>query len=394
MTLSRRLSLVLGLTQLLAWATTYYTPAVVTGAAAAAMHASPTALLGGFSWALLITGFASPRVGRRIDRVGGRGVLALGTVIMAAGMGGMAVWPTLAGWYAGWTVCGVGMALGLYDATFATVGRLLGPAARPAIVGVTLFGGFASSLGWPMGVALVHRLGWRATLVAYVLILLCINLPLILAFVPRATAQPPAPESAARTGPAPSRGTAAFVLLAIFFSLRSAISAVVSVHALVLFRGIGLSAAAAVSVAAVIGPMQVGGRILEVMFGRRLDPLVTSWLGAALLPAGVAALLTGAPAVVFAVAYGMSNGILTISRGTLPLHLFGARGYATRIGRLALPVMLAQALAPTAVTPLVLAWPALLLFTLMGGTAAAALLCLLPLNRLTTAERAPAARLQ
>jgi MFS family permease len=385
--LGRRLTLVLGVTQLLAWATTYYTPAVVTAAASRSMQASPTALLGGFSWALLITGFASPRVGRRIDRIGGRGVLAFGNAVMAAGMMILTAWPTLAGWYVGWTICGFGMAAGLYDASFATIGRLLGAAARPAIVGVTLFGGFASSLGWPMGVGLVRLVDWRATVAIYALILVGVNVPLILAIVPRAPVQATTAETSDRGESSPARGSAAFLLLAIFFSLRSAISSVVSVHALALFRGLGLAAGAAVGVAALIGPMQVAGRVLEVAFGRRLDPLVTSWLGAGLLPAGVAVMLTGAPVGVFAVAYGMSNGILTISRGTLPLHLFGARGYATRIGRLALPVMLAQAAAPTAVTPLVLAWPARWLFAVMGATAAMALLCLLPLNRLTAAAR-------
>ncbi len=386
MPLSRRLTLVLGVTQLLAWATTYYTPAVVTANAAASMQASPTALLGGFSWALILTGFASPRAGRRIDQVGGRGVLALGNAVMAAGLVVLALWPTLLGWYAGWTICGVGMAAGLYDASFATIGRLLGATARPTIVGVTLFGGFASSLGWPMGVGLVRLLDWRATLMVYALILAGVNIPLILAFVPRAPAQAAVAETPIRSGE-PGRGTIAFLLLAVFFSLRAAISSVVSVHALALFRGLGLAASAAVGVAALIGPMQVAGRVLEIAFGRRLDPLVTSWLGAALLPVGVAALLAGTPVGAFAVAYGMSNGILTISRGTLPLHLFGARGYAIRIGRLALPVMLAQAVAPTAVTPLVLVWPAHWLFALMGGAAVLALVCLLPLNRLTAEAR-------
>lgn len=384
MSLSRRLSLVLGVTQLLAWATTYYTPAVITSAASASLRVSPTALLGGFSWALLITGFASPRVGRRIEQAGGRGVLAFGNAVMAAGMGLMAAWPTLPGWYAAWTVCGVGMALGLYDASFATIGRLLGSAARPAIVGVTLFGGFASSVGWPMGVALVRTLGWRGTLVTYALILLAVNLPLLLVFVPAAEPRSANAEHAATAGAGPRRSTAAFLLLAVFFSLRAAISSVVSVHALVLFRGLGLAITAAVGVASVIGPMQVFGRLLEVAFARRLDPLATSWSGALLLPLGVAAVLGGGPVAAFAVAYGMSNGILTISRGTLPMHLFGVRGYATRIGRLALPVMLAQAVAPTVVAPLVLAWPAIRVLAILGLTSAIALACLLPLRRLTT----------
>ncbi|HET6184654.1 MAG TPA: MFS transporter [Acetobacteraceae bacterium] len=387
MTLSRRLSLVIGLTQLISWATTYYVPAVVTGAASKSIGASPTALLGAFSWALLLTGLASPRVGRRIELLGGRGVLAAGNVVMAAGLGLMAAWPTLPGWYAGWTVAGLGMALGLYDPAFATIGRLLGPAARPAIVGVTLFGGFASTVGWPLGVAFVGLLGWRGTLGAYAAILIGLNVPLLLALVPRAAGGPWS-ANAPETAEAPPRGgLLMFVLLAAFFALRSGISAVVSVHALRLFHGLGLGAAAAVGVASLIGPMQVGGRLAEVAAGRRLDPLTTSWLGAALLPLGVAALLAGGPATVFAITYGMSNGILTISRGTLPMYLFGPRGYAVRIGQLALPVMLTQAVTPTAISPLVLAWPATSLFALLGIAAALALACLLVVCRMGRSPR-------
>jgi len=156
---------------------------------------------------------------------------------------------------------------------------------------------------------------------------------------------------------------------------------VVSVHALTLLHGVGLDAVAAVGVAALFGPSQVFGRILEWAFGRWIDPLSGSWMGAALLPLGVAALLLGGPAVGFAVAYGMSNGILTISRGTLPMFLFGPRGYATRLGRLALPQLLAQAVAPTAAAPLVASLPAPTIFGGLGIAAVLALLCLLPLKR-------------
>jgi hypothetical protein len=303
----------------------------------------------------------------------------------------LGAFPSLPGWYAGWTVCGVGMALGLYDPAFATVGRLLGAAARPVIVGVTLFGGFASSVGWPMGVALVRLLGWRGTVFAYAGILLCVNLPLLLAFVPAAGAEPRVAE-AKGAAEAPAHGMAAFVLLATFFSIRSAISAVVSVHALHLFQALGLAAGAAVGIASLIGPMQVAGRLLEVAFGRRFDPLTTSWMGAALLPAGVAGMLAGGPVAAFAVTYGMSNGILTISRGTLPLHLFGPRGYAVRIGQLAMPVMLAQAVAPTAVTPFVLAWPAWDVFAALGAASALAMVCLLAVGSLSPAPSLRAER--
>ncbi|MGH7156048.1 MAG: MFS transporter [Acetobacteraceae bacterium] len=379
MMLGRRLGLVLGFTQTLAWATTFYMPTVIVGPAAASLLASPTVLLGGFSWSLLVAGLASPLVGRRIEQAGGRGVLALGMLAMGGGLLLLAALPSVIGWWLGWTVIGGGMALGLYDASFATVGRLLGSEARPVIVGVTLMAGFASTVGWPMGVGLVHAIGWRGTLAVYAVILFAVNLPLILLLVPKASGsgRPVTDPGAEMTQP--SHASAMLVLLAAFFSIRAGVSAVVSVHVLRLFHGLGMSAGAGVAVAALFGPSQVFGRMLEWVFARRLDPFTSSVLGAILLPVGVAALLVGAAPAAFAVGYGMSNGILTISRGTLPMHLFGTRGYATRLGRLALPALLAQALTPTAVTPLILAWPATMVFAGLGVAALVALACLLSL---------------
>jgi MFS family permease len=381
---ARRLSLVLGVTQTLAWATTYYLPAVIVGPAATTLHHSTTELLVGYSWSLLVAGLVSPRVGSWIDRHGGRGALAAGTVVMTVGLLLLAAWPTLPGWYLAWTVIGAGMALGLYDAAFATIGRLLGLGARPAIVGVTLLAGFASTIGWPTGVALIHQFDWRATVAIYAAVQLGVNLPLILTLIPHA-----APADAIRPTTTPTAtdgrgGLFALILLGLFFCIRAAISAVVSVHALTLLHGIGLTAVAAVGVAAMFGPSQVFGRVLEWMFARWIDPLTGSWMGATLLPLGVVLLLLGGPAAGFAIAYGMSNGILTISRGTLPMFLFGPLGYATRLGRLALPQLLAQAVAPTAVAPLVLALPAPTIFAGLGVAAFVALLCLLPLKRMQT----------
>jgi hypothetical protein len=381
MTASRRLAVVLGLTQTLAWATTFYLPAVIIAPAAATLHHSTTELLVGYSWSLLVAGLVSPRVGAWIERHGGRDALAAGTVVMAAGLLVLAAAPSLVGWYAAWTVIGAGMAMGLYDAAFATIGRLLGLEARPAIVGVTLLAGFASTIGWPAGVALIHQFGWRTTVAVYAGVQLAVNLPLILGLIPRAAPAPPVHAVTATGETSGGGGLLALLLLGTFFCVRAAVSAVVSVHALTLLHGVGLDAVAAVGVAALFGPSQVFGRVLEWVFARWIDPLTGSWMGAALLPLGVAALLLGGPAVGFAIAYGMSNGILTISRGTLPMFLFGPRGYATRLGRLALPQLLAQAVAPTAAAPLVASLPAPAIFGGLGIAAAAALLCLLPLKR-------------
>jgi hypothetical protein len=273
------------------------------------------------------------------------------------------------------------MAMSLYDAAFATIGRLLGHDARPAITGVTLMGGFASTIGWPAGSALVAFCGWRETLALYAAILLAVNLPLILAFVPRAgkTAMAgAAPAAETRTERSPRL---AFLLLASFFTLRAGIGAVFSVHAITLFHELGLPLTQAVTVAALFGPFQVGGRLLEWSAARFLNPFRSSLAGGALLPAGALALLAGAPAPVFAACYGMSNGILTISRGVLPMHLFGAKGYATLLGQLALPVLLAQAASPTLVAPLVAGWPASWMFVGTAALSALAWLCLAAVPR-------------
>ena len=378
-----RLTLCLGLTQLLAWATTYYVPAVATAAVAASFGASPAAVVGGFSWALLVSGLCAPAVGRRIDRLGGRVVLAGATAVQALGLVVLAGSSGLGGWYLGWTVLGLGMAGGLYDAAFATLGRTLGAAARPAITGVTLFGGFASTVGWPAGAALIAAWGWRPTLLGYAALLLGVNLPLILLLVPTVPGLTSIAPPAAGDD-APANGRAAFGFMAAFFTIRAAISATISVKGPSLLEGAGLDTAAAVGLASLIGPAQVAIRVADMLGGGRWTPMAMAWVGALLLPLSVAGLAAGAPlwasSLLFVLGYGMSNGILTVSRGTLPLQLFGAAGYAARIGRLALPVLLAQAAAPTLAALLLSAWPARKVFLLLGVVSLAAVACLLPLR--------------
>ena len=161
MSLHWRLTVILGTGQLLAWALTYYIPAITTEAVAAGLGVSRAAVLGGFSVALLATGLASPWACRRIDQVGGRTVLVGGVLLQAAGLLVMAGAGGLVQWYAGWVLTGFGMAGGLYDAAFATAGRMIGAGARPTITGITMLGGFASTLGWPLGAALMPVIGWR-----------------------------------------------------------------------------------------------------------------------------------------------------------------------------------------------------------------------------------------
>jgi len=378
----RRLAIVLGLNQTLTWGMTFYLPAVIASPVASSLHASHMAILGAFTLALLTTSVAAPRVGNWIDRHGGRGVLALCVAVTAFGQIILAIAPTLAFWYVGWVVIGIGMALGLYDAAFATAGVLLGKDAGPAITGITLFAGFASTVFWSLGAVLIGHLGWRGLLLLYAAIQLMVNLPMVLLLVPRGTAHATATGNAPRVpGGQRSRRTVA-ACLASFFTIRWFITSTIAVNILVLLQGIGLTLGQAVFVAALIGPGQVAGRILEWSIGSRIDLLVKARVGAMLFPLGAMILTVGGlgPAIAFAALYGMSNGILTINRGTLPLALLGSEGYATLLGWLAVPVLLAQATAPAAVAPLVAAVPALHVFLLAGSLAAAGALLLFPLR--------------
>jgi MFS family permease len=383
---ARRNALILGVAQTLAWSVTYYLPAVVAPVVVADLGADPALVYGAFSVALLISGLAAPRVGRMIEQRGGRPVLLASAGLLALGLLLLGVLPGLWGWAVGWVVLGIGMAMGLYEAAFATLGVLYGRAARRPITLVTLVAGFASTVGWPMSAALVPLLGWRGTCLAYAAMLLLVVLPLYWLLpksaAPAAAAPGVAPEAADPPLPA-AWVRRSFLLLAVFFTLRAIISATLSVHLIAVLGGLGLSVTAAVAAAALMGPAQVGGRLLEFTLGRAAHPLTAARLGGALLPLGALLLVLAGPvaAVPFVLLYGASNGIMTISRGALPLALFGARGYPVLMGKLALPILLAQAAAPMLTAPLVADWPATVVLGLAGLLALAALACLLPLRR-------------
>lgn len=376
----RRLGLVLGINQTLSWGMTFYLPAVIIVPVSHEFGQSTFALLGAFTMSLLIAGSCAPKVGRQIDRHGGKGCIAASIVVIAAGQAILALSPGIEIWYFGWGVLGIGMAMGLYDSAFATVGTLLGREAGPTITGITLFAGFASTVFWSLGSSIIGFTGWRGLMLVYVGVMLLLNLPLVLALVPKLDQNRKEANQAATERTSVSR--MAIACLAGFFTLRWFITSALAAHILALLHGIGLDAAAAVLVASLIGPGQVAGRMLEWTVGRRFHLLLRARAAALLFPIGAAMLPLGGPAAAtaFAILYGMSNGIMTINRGTLPLALFGPNGYATVLGWLAVPVLIAQAVAPTMAAPLVAALPSLWVFLIGGGIGLFATLLLLPLR--------------
>ncbi|KFC64777.1 putative permease of the major facilitator superfamily protein [Bosea sp. LC85] len=339
----------LGVVQILAWGSSFYLPAVLSAPIASETGWPLSWIVGALSLGLLTAGAVAPYVGRVIGETGGRPVLAAAALLLAAGQIILGLAPNLAVFLFGWIAIGAGMAAGLYDAAFSTLGRLYGGSARSAITVLTLWGGFASTVCWPLSAYLVAHLGWRGTCFAYAAIQILISLPLVLTVLPRTLPElsRPAGGNAGRSGEINPVERRAFLLLAGIMILGGAISAIVGVHVLTLLQEQGLSLTAAVALGALIGPAQVGGRVVEMLGKEQHHPLWTMTGALALIALGLGLLSMGVGLVAFAlILYGAGNGIFSIAKGTLPLSLFGPHRYAPIVGRLARPSLVAQAVAP------------------------------------------------
>jgi predicted MFS family arabinose efflux permease len=342
----------LGITQILAWGSSYYLPAVLANPIAKDTGWPLAWVIAGLSLGLLIAGLISPLVGRRIHDLGGRPVLIASALLLAAGLTLLAVAPNLPVFIAGWAVMGLGMGAGLYDAAFSTLGRIYGLAARQHITTLTLFGGLASTACWPLSAFFVSELGWRGTCSAYAAIQILVALPVYLIAlkgpVPPLPAEPKASKSVLSAPAGTARHRALFVLVAVAIMISSMLSTVISVYLLTLLQSRGLILATAVALGALVGPSQVGARFIEMLVSRYHHPIWTKIASVSLVAIGLLLLWIDIPlAAVCLVCYGAGIGLESIARATLPLSLFGAADYAPIMGRLARPSLIAQAAAPS-----------------------------------------------
>ena len=342
-----RIVLALGSAQTLAWGSTYYLPAILAEPMASELGISTGNVFAAFSLALIVTAVLGPLSGKRIDHHGGRDVLALSSVVFALGLAmlGLANGPLML--WLGWLVIGIGMALGLYESAFSTLAGIYGRDARGAITGITLLAGFASTVCWPISGWLNAEFGWRATCLTWAAAHLLLGLPLNRLLIP--VGVQPAPSAAeqsqtdGRSGAGLTMALLAFVFAATWFT-----STAMAAHLPRLLQESGLSPAAAIAIAALVGPAQVGARCLEFVLLQRFHPLISARLAAIAHPIGAAGvMLAGAPATTaFVLLHGGGNGILTIAKGTLPLAIFGPHGYGLRQGLLMVPARFAQAFSP------------------------------------------------
>ncbi len=356
-----RTSVVLGLgtAQTLAWASSYYLPAILAVPMARDLGVSTPTVFAAFSLALVVSALLGPAAGKAIDRWGGRPVLTANSLVFALGLLTLALAQGPVGLFAGWVILGMAMAAGLYEAAFATLVRLYGQDARSAITGITLLAGFASTIGWPLSTWLELQWGWRAACMVWAALHLVVALPLN-AWLPSAASLPdtaapqPAPAHASdtilspRTSVAETTARRTAFLLALVFAVTWFISTAMAAHLPRLLQAHGVTLTSALLFAGLVGPAQVAGRLLEYGLLRNVHPLISARVAGITHTVGAGLfLLVGVPmGAVFTLLHGAGNGILTIAKGTLPLVLFGPRDYGARQGLLMVPARFAQATAP------------------------------------------------
>jgi MFS family permease len=343
---------VLGITQIVAWGTIYYSPVLTVPLIAAERDWSITFAMAGLSLGLFVAGLVAPIVGRLIDLHGGHVVMAVGSLVSALGLFGLAKAEHPAAYLAVWLVLGLGLSASLYDPAFATLGRIFGIAARRPITVLTLAGGFASTVGWPATHYLIGAVGWRGCYLIYGALLALLSAPLHAFALPRSRAATGPQPDGTTTTPAkilPASGST-FVLVAAAFAAYAFVPSALSAHLLAIFGRSGLDATTVVAIGMLFGPAQVVARICELSFGRNLHPLTIARAAVGLLMMAFALLaLAGFSvpvAATFALMFGVANGLITIARGAVPLALFGAAGYGRLIGRIAGPSLVMQSAAP------------------------------------------------
>lgn len=368
----------LGIAQILGWGSTFYLPAVLGPSIGESLGLRQDIVFGGVTVMYLVGAALSPRLGRMIDARGARPVMAAGCLVAAAALVLLALSRGLGTYVAAWVLIGVMLPMTLGQAGYAAIAQAVPAAgARRAMTLMTLMTGVTSTIAWPATALLEARLGWRGTCLAFAAGHVLLALPLYLAVLPRAAPRREGEEGRPRAPLVLPRGR--FLLLVLALGLPNAITSGPSLVSIALLAALGHAPAAAIAIAALHGPAQVGARIIDLALGTRTTAMATGLFSAVLMPLSLLPLLAGgevAWASLFTLAFGIASGLMTVVRAALPLELAGASGYGTLTGRLALPGNVMIAAAPPLFAAVLEAGGALAAAGLAGGLSLVALAAL------------------
>jgi len=359
----------LSVTQIISWGSLFYAFSVLLAPIEQQTGWARDAIVGAFSLGLLVAGVGAAPVGILLDRFGGRIVMSLGSLTGAAVLALMSTVQSMASFYVAWAMLGVASAMLLYEPAFAVIYAAFASNARKALTALTLVAGFASTIFWPLTQALVSGLGWRNTLVTLGLMNLLVCLPVHAVMLPSKKArwsrgggshEVAAAHSRVREGLGPILRSRSFWLLAFAFTTNILAFSALSVHLISLLQEKGFSPMHAVWLAALVGPMQVGGRLIELTVGPRFSPKSVGLAALGLMPLALVALMLASSDLrmgfAFAMLYGASNGVMTIVRATIPAELFGREHYGAVNGALAAPVIASRSAGPLAASLIWSAW--------------------------------------
>ena len=353
--------------QLISWGLVYYTFPLFVVPMTQELGWSRSAMFGALSAGLLVAGLSSIPVGAWIDRGHGRMLMTGGSLFAAALL---LVWSkvdSLPLFYALWIGLGACQAVILYEPAFAVITRVYGPRYKQAILLMTFLGGLASTFGIPFAQLLIERIGWRPTLEVLAAINLGVGLLIHWLFIPGPLEKPvpiaevkPPVAGVKKKGPlARAVRVPAFWGLVVAFAGYGLAFSAMSFHLIPLLDDRGVPIGVVMAIIALIGPMQVVGRVL-LMVGQR--HITTIQLGALIyfaFPISMAMLAAGISDVygliLFAVIYGVANGLVTILRGMAVPEFIGPEGYGVVSGALTMPTNIMRAAGPLVAS---LAWSA------------------------------------
>ncbi len=335
----------LGMLQILVWGGSFFLMAVMADPISRDTGWPSQWVYGALSLSLMVSALVAPWSSRLIARYGGRPQMAASGAVVALGLLIMGASHALAWFMMAWAVIGIGMAMGLYEALFATLGGLYGEGAGKAITGITLIAGFASTLSWPAVALGIEHIGWRATCVCYALLLLVVVAPLYWRVLPEGgRVELPARSQAQASTMGVERSL--YLMLTSMFAIGAIIMTAIAVQLVAVLQGLGHSLPMAIGLAAMLGPSQVASRVLQILAGKR-HPIWTALAWVSLVLAGLlmVAFVPAATAVGLLI-FGCGNGLRAIVRGLLPLALMPPDQYVLLMGRMSRPALIGQAVTP------------------------------------------------
>ncbi|MFJ1312143.1 arsenite efflux MFS transporter ArsK [Rhizobium sp. NFACC06-2] len=345
----------LGITQIIGYGTLYYSFSILAPQIAADLSISLEQVFAVFSLSLFVGGLCAPVIGRQMDKIGAATVLTIGSALSALTLIICAWSPSVAIFAVGIVLLEVSSGMVQYQAAFAALVENDPKSASRNITYLTLIGGFASTIFWPISVALLDVITWREIYLLFAALNLALCMPLHFWIMRQGKAIKTNGVQQARehvVGAIPvEKRRKAMLIVSVAFAILGFTLASILAHMVPMLDTLGLGTTAVV-IGALFGPAQVMSRLINMVFGSRLSPPMLAVISAALMVGGIVVLgITGNSlpgAVAFAICLGLGSGINSIAQGSLPLYLFGSEGYGAVTGKMAAARLAAGAAAPFA----------------------------------------------